>query len=827
MSGYKEGQVGRRWLAAGVALGALAMASAAGAQVAGTDQTSPQAPARDAAQVAAEVGAPVGAATASVGEIVVTARKREERLQNVPIAISAFTAERLQDKLARNLADVAQFTPGLQIQEAFGRQGDRPIIRGASNIIATDAKVGVFLDGIPFLGDFTSLDLENAARVEVIKGPQAAVFGRGTLTGAINVVLQKPGDQIHGDITGTIGSYNRFEIGGNMSGPITPWLGGQFGFKAFKVNGQYDNNAVPGTTLGGQSTSQITAALYFKPLPTFNASLRYLRANDDDQHYAVTLQPASLNNCFLTTRPYYCGVVPVPPDSQYAINTNRLQRPGLYRTADRGFGEASWDILGSGYVLSYQTGLNKTFQVVGTDQSYDARDFFVFGSSCRFIPVGNQNCAQSAFNTTSASERHTWSNEIRLTSPGTQRLRWRVGAFFLRDVQKPLAEYLEASEAGLDTLGEEITVNDSAVFGGIDFDILPNLTLGLELRHQNEDVSDATLAYRAGSLFAADYLSTLTFGATPYGGPNQIVGAAALRKASFEATLPRATLTWRPSRDLTLYAQYAEGNSPGGFNPIDAPQTSYQEERLTNYEVGIKTQKFGFEYLNLALYYEQYSNQVLTNVYVTSIGGLNSFKANIGETEIKGLELEGSRRLLIPELRLNFTYAYTDAEITQGVEPEQAVLLLGKACATGTAADLTKPGCFAAGSIAGKTPPLVSRHMASIGLRYDRANVVGSWAFFAGADVIYRSSFYDQVMNLAETGDSTRLNLQAGVHDDKGLRVTLYGRNVGDDRTPVGILRYVDLVIGTPKSPSGLSTRAFAITPPRKPEFGVTLTKRF
>ena len=129
-------------------------------------------------------------------EIVVSARKQNESALEVPIAVSAFSAEVLQDRLATGIADVAEFTPGFQMQQSFGRGFDRPIIRGASNILQAEGKVGIFLNGAPFLGDFSSLDLAAVEQIEVIKGPQSAVFGRGTLSGAINVILKRPGDSL-------------------------------------------------------------------------------------------------------------------------------------------------------------------------------------------------------------------------------------------------------------------------------------------------------------------------------------------------------------------------------------------------------------------------------------------------------------------------------------------------------------------------------------------------------------------------------------------------------------------------------------------------------
>ncbi|MXO69486.1 TonB-dependent receptor [Altererythrobacter marinus] len=786
---------------------ALAVAVPAMAQSTETDAQAPTGESATAGEPAASM-------------IVVTARKQEETLLDVPIAVSAFDSARIEDRLAQDVGDLAAFTPGFQIQESFGRSFDRPVIRGASNILMAEGKVGVFLDGIPFFGDFSSLDLANVERVEVIKGPQSAVFGRGTLSGAINVVLKRPGDELEGKISATVGEYDRRELSAFVSTPITPWLGVQAGAKFYDIDGQFDNTAVAGERLGDQNTRQYMAGVYLDPSPDMSLSLRWLHQRDDDSHYAIGLQPASENNCFLDTRPYYCGEVEAP--DTYGINSDRLQRPGIYRNADRFLGDFSWDIAGSGYEFSFQAGYSDLVEVIGTDQSYDDRDFFLLGSPvvCGFIPIGNQLCTQSGFNTTTGVHRKTETYEARITSPGTDRFRWRLGAYTSLDRSTPMEEYLEASELGLDMLGDARRIRNRAVFGGIDFDVTEALTLGAELRHQVDKVRNTTLSYRAGDLFAPEYLADLAFP-----NPDQIVGEAGVRSATFKATLPRFTANWAVSPDLALYAQYSQGNSPGGFNTVGAPEETFDEEKLTNYEIGLKTNRWGFDYLNLSLFWQDYSDQVLTSTYQTETR-IDSYSVNIGKTRIRGLELEGAYPLIGRSVSLQFNYTYLDAEIRRGIDPDQAVLLLGAECKTDGDTNLDLPGCREAASVAGNRPPLVSKHSGAIGLRTEH-EIAPGWSLFSGADLVYRSSFFAQVHNLAESGDSTRVNLQLGVRDDNGLRVTLWGKNVFGDETPVGILRYVDLGAGVPSAPSGDSSRAFAITPARKAEFGLTVSKAF
>lgn len=748
--------------------------------------------------------------------IVVTARKQTESVLDVPIAVSAMTQAEIVDRQVSSVADLAIFTPGLSMNQAFGRYGDRPIIRGASNIGYSEGKVGVFIDGIPFFGDFSSIDLAGAERVEVIKGPQSAVFGRGTLSGAINIVMPRPGDTFKARVTGTLGTYSRQEIMATVSGPIAPGIGFEASARYFNVDGQWENTAVPGTRVGGQRTRNSNLALFFDPTENLSASIRWLHQEDEDQHVAMRLQPASANNCFLNTRTYYCGVVPVVRDMQ--LNTDRLPRSGLFRNADRILGEINWDIAGSGYNLSFQGGYSDVNEVLGLDQTYDGRKFFILRGSCRFVPIGNQDCNVSPFESTTGSYRRNNTQELRLTSPGTERFRWRIGGFTSFDRLLPNTDYLQAGDAGLPLLTDEKRVRNYAVFGGVDFDVAPGLTLGAELRHQVDKVRATSRSYVATEYFTPEEIAKLTFP-----NPNQVIGTNAEREVTFKATLPRFTLNWQARPDLSFYAQYAQGNAPGGFNSLQAPSTTYEEEKLINYEIGMKTTGWGFDYLGVSLFWQDYKNQILTNTYATQTTA-STYAVNIGRTRLRGVEVEGTLPLVGDTLKLQFNYTFLDAKITEGVEPEMAVLLKGTACKTGSAINLDLPGCREAASIVGKRPPLVSRHAGTVGLRFDHW-LAGDFNMFAGLDYLYRSSFFDQVMNLAETGDSNTVNLQFGVHDTKGLRITLWGRNMLDNRTPVGILRYLDFVAA--RTPTGDNPRAFAITPPRKPEYGITVSKSF
>jgi outer membrane receptor protein involved in Fe transport len=774
--------------------------------------------------------------------IIVTARKREEALKDVPISVSAFGETRIEDLQIQNTTDLAAYTPGFAFSEAFGRDGDRPVIRGTSNILVSDGKVGIFVDGAPILGDSTGIDLDSFQRVEIIKGPQAAVYGRGTLSGALNYVSRAPSEETQGKIEGTLGNWGRADLFARLEGPL-PVFGDAIkyfiSYKSYNFDGDYNNQLDLANRLGAQKSESWNGALFLQPSDNIDISLRYIDAQDNDGHFAVRLQPGSANNCFLTTRPTFCGVVSLP--EAMAINVGDIRQPGLERQTQRFIMTADVDdILGTGMSLHYQATAAEQSEIAGYDQSYDGRTFHLSaGFAACTVPVANRRCGFSPFNDTSGYTEFSRTQEIRLESPADQPLRWRVGYFNLDRTRKSNLGLVELYSSGPDSAFTRSTTNTWAVFGGLDWDVTDALTLGFEVRQNNDEITDLPLAARLGDYIAVAPPGTLSFN------PNATFGTIGPKRTQvFEKTLPRVTAAWKLSEDVSLFGQYAVGNAPGGFNQAGAPQPIFDEEQLTNYEVGIKTSVAGFNYLNLTGFFMQYEDQVLTTTF-TSATAVQSFNFNIGEQDIKGIEFEAQRELF-DGFTLTSTFSYVDGEFTAGTDPQQALFSAGAYCTLGTQSggtgtnatvNRTTPAvtvggvpantsCAVLGSIVGNQSPLVPPMQASLAARYERA-VSDNLNFFIASDVTYRDSFYAQVDNLQETGSSVKVNAQLGFETDK-LKVTVWGRNLTNEDTPEGILRYVDflqqLPAGLPGAPGFQGTpRAFAISAPRKPAGGITV----
>jgi hypothetical protein len=158
-------------------------------------------------------------------EVIVTARKMKENIQEVPVAITAISADLINDLGIRGLADISNITAGLSFESKWGRGDNRPVIRGQGTING-DSGVSYFIDGVYISGSIDDYDINDVERVEVVKGPQSALYGRNTYAGAINIITKSPGDEMSGRASLLVAEDDEYEISATLRGPMTENLSG-------------------------------------------------------------------------------------------------------------------------------------------------------------------------------------------------------------------------------------------------------------------------------------------------------------------------------------------------------------------------------------------------------------------------------------------------------------------------------------------------------------------------------------------------------------------------------------------------------------------------
>ena len=151
-------------------------------------------------------------------EIIVMARKRAENIQEIPVAVTAITANQIQNLDLQDLSEISKLTAGLVFDAEFGRGSDRPVIRGQANILG-DSGVSYFIDGVYINGSIADYDLNDIERIEVVKGPQSALYGRNTYSGAINIITKSPGDSLSSDVRFSVSDDDEQEISASVRGP--------------------------------------------------------------------------------------------------------------------------------------------------------------------------------------------------------------------------------------------------------------------------------------------------------------------------------------------------------------------------------------------------------------------------------------------------------------------------------------------------------------------------------------------------------------------------------------------------------------------------------
>jgi outer membrane receptor protein involved in Fe transport len=778
--------------------------------------------------------------TQQLETITVTARRVDEELQKIPLPISAITADIIEEKGFTDVRDIAAFTPSFSFRSAFGRDGDRPVIRGMSNIQG-EPNASFFIDGVYVQGDISGFGLENLERVEVIRGPQSAAFGRRTFSGAVNFITRRPGNEVTGKFSLGGGSDGQRKLTGFYSGPIVEdLLSFDIGAVYDETDGLFYNPVADAKNIGGTKTVGMLSSLLFRPLDNFEVLARLGYQQNRDQHFPIRRQGSNLNNCFLPeiigtapgsgfplgrtrTRGYFCGIPATP--REFPINTPDFALAGygagLKRDNLRTSLVADWTF-SNGWTLTSTSAYNETDEYSAIDQDYSAIRGF-----------------NGAFETFGRSKIYDWSQDLRLTTDTSAPVYGILGAYYYAETRGP---GFTGSLAGFnvppanvrapvvpnrtDPIGD---IENRAVYGLVEWKINDRWSTSFEARYAKDKITAGGTDVRTVTTPPPPRTFTRTF----------------LLQKEFTSITPRVTLSYQITDDMQLYGLASKGTKPGGFNNdvqradlredsraalINEGLTSFAEEKAWNYEIGFKSDLLGKTLrLNANLFWIDWKNQQLTEsravFLVNNSPFLTSFTTNIGKSRIRGLEVEG-QWVITPDLLANFSYSYNDAEIRNFISQDQADLFCNV-----PVPNLADPCANAAGNVL----PRVPKNQAAVGLTW-RGKFSNGWGWFANGDLSYESTRYTQVDNLAETGSSTRLNLRFGIDLDDNWRVTAWVNNATNDDTPEDILRYVDPTafisipnILPPPAPARTTTnvRDFAITAPRPRMYGFNVSYRF
>lgn len=777
---------------------------------------------------------------ADSGTIIVTARKREENLIDVPLSITAVTSEDIEKSGIESVADLSRQVPGFSFKQGFGRSGGgqggasvRPSIRGMSNILGSP-NAGFFVDGIFVSQNITSYQLDNLERVEVIRGPQSALFGRQTFSGAINFITRKPGNELRGAINATIGQWGHQEVSAYVQAPlIQDRLAAEVNGRVYNFGGDFVNTDSGKRDINGQSSQNFGFKLRWTPSDNLEVITGFGVGHDRDKGYATYVIPASQLNCYMPritgtllglprsstrSRGYYCGTI--PESSSYSYSNDQIEAMG-YNALERSY-------LRSDATITYTTDSDWTFTLIGAYNWQENQN----GFDNTYRPSATPSL------TIEYISNHDFSLNGRIQSPAANSIRGLIGASYYSANDDE--GYSVNTTFGNANFGRRSgyysadAVRNIAVYGMLELDVGDRLAFTAEGRYQEDRIT--------GSLEQ----SVLNGKGLPIN----------LRTLTYKTFLPRVTGKFEVADNWNLYGSIAKGNKPGGFNdyPTDANASSitdfnsrnlgvFDEENVWSYELGTKG-RIGAINFNLAGYYLDWSKQQLTLSYPYQRTPQNDFRTNpfivnAGKSRIYGFEVEAFGKLT-DWFDFRVAYAYNDAKFIdfydenteQIYDTDGRPSYLNNNLSTPNSADVDGPD----GQVAGNRLPQTPVHQWALNGNFTLP-VSDRLTMFLRSDFTYESKRYVQVDNLLHTGNSVNLNLRLGAEIGEHLTLTAFVNNVTNDRSPLVGTRLFDFNQGlivpdpvriTAGQPAVLSFyRQFLVSAPRNRQFGLTANYKF
>lgn len=607
---------------------------------------------------AQEVIAPeaVGTALPSITEIIVTATKRAERLQDLPISIAAVTSEQLASRNVLDLQGIASITPAFRHQEGRSPSFSNYSIRGITTFTATpgvDTAVGISVDGVP-LARVTAAptNLVDVERVEILRGPQGSLFGKNASAGVVNIV-SKGVDLDERSFSGRLyyGSYDEVRAEGAVNLAISSTFGLRIAAWNFRHDG-FINNLRTDAKVGAVDNQGVRVKAKFQPDPNLTINVTGEVINNHADGPIPTLRHVVSNDPNgLTASDLALGIEPGPDN----LNGADGGRPNDFRINNKSLtAQIDWEI--GALTLTSLTGYRKT----DDDSIYDPLSV-----------GGNANGVEYDLLTTEGlSNYDQFSTELRLASSSTGRLRYVVGAFYsnLNLTQRgsqfvparviPILPIPVSRATNLD-----LSSKSFSIFGQGTFEITDALKIIAGGRY-NWDRVEGT--------FLRDYLVPPV---APVG-PSAPGASFGPFQAAREIKADRGTVTvgaqYSISRDVMTYATYSTGyHGPGLAFNIDSTAATIappanglvQPETSTMYEAGLKSQWFDRRLtLNIAVYRENFKN-FQTEARVQGLVPVFS-TINADELRSSGVEFEYSVRPF-DGFSISGFIAYNDAKFVK------------------------------------------------------------------------------------------------------------------------------------------------------------------
>ncbi len=774
-------------------------------------------------------------AQTALDEIVVTARKRTENLQDVPFTITARSGEDLRNSGAANMEEVARGIPGFTLQN-LGPGQSQVAMHGVSSgktdrdLPGVKEQVGVYIDeSVISLSLFTpDLDLYDLSRVEVLHGPQGTLFGSGSLSGTVRYITNQPDlGGTYGNIELTGNAVDGGEVGGDLRGMVNVALSDTAALRLIGYHSElpgYIDAVQPGGAVkddvNGGTRSGVRLALRFEPNDNWVITPRVIYQDVDIDGYNRTDVWNMLANPYTTTeQPITLG-----DRQQYTQLTEKFQDEFL-------LGDLTIEVgLGNHALTSITSYTDRDILVI--------RDATQLTGSVTYSPLSITRPATSAEIRTSsplndATQVKVFTQELRVASDYDGRWQWVAGAFY-SDIERKYGQRLPTP--GYDQIIREIAAPDLCPVGDIgcldserlgapepDMPFYSNIPYDFRqtalFAEVNFDFTEKASAALGGRYYDFKEDRVLTFGGVfsdPSAGPGS---------AKSDGFLPRALFSYAFTEGFQVNAQVSQGFRLGGINdPLNVPlcsaedletfggRESFEDEKLTNYELGAKANFAGGRArLNVSLYRAE-----IDDLQVPIVAGTCSSRLvfNVPKAHSNGLEIDLTA---VPTERLEFgvSLSFNESELDSTITSEGSVV-------AGLEKGNRMPSVpeFQASANATYRWPIgtalegyVTGSYQHVGDRYtqvpDQADGFGTFTVYRFGEPTITTFTFDPLLPSYDI-----VNLRLGVRGDR-WEAALFVNNLTDE----------DARLGLDQERGRLARVGFLTNPPRT--FGLTFRRSF
>ena len=567
-------------------------------------------------------------AVTSLDEIIVTARRRDEQLKDVPVAVTALSSERLEETGATDITTLQQQTPNATVQVARGSNSTLiSFIRGVGQqdpLWGFEPGVGLYVDDVYVARPQAAvLDIFDIERIEVLRGPQGSLYGRNTVGGAIKYVTSRLSQDAEATIRGAYGSYNQVDLVASGSVPLTDSfrIGGAF---ASLTRDGYGENLNTGAEHYDKDVTAFRASAEFTPRDEVCFRRAYDRTQDASSprhgHREVAgVGPGagSPDSVYDT----YAGV-----GDENSVESEGLSFPGQVDVSEHWTFKAitAWREGRTDTVIDFDNTPAPTLDI----PAYYADDQFTTELQFQF----NYDRIQGVF-----------------------------GVFYLDASAEGAFDTILGNAGIVIGTGGVVETESVALFADVNLDLTERLHLGLGIRYTEDS--------KTGTVFRANYLGATRsplLGGTPRA--PLLLRTDYTNDRTFDDISPRVALSYDFSDAITGYASWSSGFKSGGFDmrgdAIFTPNTvnGYEPETVDSYEVGLKGRAGPLSFSS-SVFYNQYEDQQVTT-QVPAVGGIASFVDNVGQSTLYGAEFEGSL-FLTDNLSANFAVGYLNAEFDE------------------------------------------------------------------------------------------------------------------------------------------------------------------